>query len=125
MSIFHDIQFKWPHNLVLGDAIVTWLGMLVVLHILCMLMWPWPDARSRSGSRAFELLTTSEAVHAGGDDRSPLARLSGRPMSVVAKQLDAKMPLGMEVRRSQGDIVLDENRAPPHGRGSMWGQSTQ
>jgi len=26
---------------------------------------------------AFELPTTSEAVHAGGDDRSPLAGLSG------------------------------------------------
>jgi len=36
MSIFHDI--KWPHNLVLPDATVTWLGTLVVLHVLCMLM---------------------------------------------------------------------------------------
>jgi len=27
--------------------------------------------------RAFELPTISEAVHAGGDDRSPLAGLSG------------------------------------------------
>jgi len=26
---------------VLRDAKVTWLGMLVVLHVLCMLMWPW------------------------------------------------------------------------------------
>jgi len=26
---------------------------------------------------AFELPTTSEAVHAGGDDRSPIAGLSG------------------------------------------------
>ena len=29
------------------------------------------------GHGAFELSTTSEAVHAGGDDRSPLAGLSG------------------------------------------------
>ena len=29
------------------------------------------------GHGAFELPTTSEAVHAGGDDRSPLAGLSG------------------------------------------------
>ena len=29
------------------------------------------------GHVAFELPTTSEAVHAGGDDRSPLAGLSG------------------------------------------------
>ena len=40
--------FKWPHISVLGDATVTWLGMLVVLHILRMLIWPWPDPRSRS-----------------------------------------------------------------------------
>jgi len=29
------------------------------------------------GHGAFELPTTSKAVHAGGDDRSPLAGLSG------------------------------------------------
>jgi len=29
------------------------------------------------GRGAFELPTTSEGVHAGGDDRSPLAGLSG------------------------------------------------
>jgi len=32
---------------------------------------------TRSNHGAFELPTTSEAVHAGGDDRSPLAGLSG------------------------------------------------
>jgi len=37
----------------LRDATVTWLGKLVVLHILCMLMWLWPDRRSRSRSRGF------------------------------------------------------------------------
>ena len=31
----------------------------------------------RQGHGAFELPITSEAVHAGGDDRSPLAGLSG------------------------------------------------
>jgi len=30
-----------------------------------------------------------------------------RPMSVVAKQLDGSMPLGMEVGLGPGDIVLD------------------
>ena len=30
--------FKWPHISVLGDATLTWLGTLVVLHILRMLM---------------------------------------------------------------------------------------
>jgi len=36
------------HISVLRDATVTWLGTLVVLHILCMMIWPWPDPRSRS-----------------------------------------------------------------------------
>jgi len=35
------------------------------------------DPIQGQGHGAFELPTTSEAVHAGGDDRSPLARLSG------------------------------------------------
>ena len=30
--------FKWPHISVLREATVTWLGMLVVLHVLCMLV---------------------------------------------------------------------------------------
>jgi len=32
----------------LRDATVTWLGKLVVLHVLGMLMWPWPGRRSSS-----------------------------------------------------------------------------
>jgi len=36
ISIFHDIQMAWPHISVLGDTTVTWLGMLVILHILCV-----------------------------------------------------------------------------------------
>jgi len=45
------------HISVLRDTAVTWLGTPVVPHILCMLMWPWPDPRSRSvqGHGAFEL----------------------------------------------------------------------
>jgi len=35
------------------------------------------DPIQGQGHGAFELPTTSEAVHAGGDDRSPLAGLSG------------------------------------------------
>jgi len=38
------------HISVVRDATVTWLGTLVVLHVLCMLMWPWPDQRSMSRS---------------------------------------------------------------------------
>jgi len=36
-----------------------------------------PIQSQGQGHGAFELPTTSEAVHAGGDDRSPLAGLSG------------------------------------------------
>ena len=39
MSIFHNIQMATYFG-ILGDATVTWLGTLVVLHI--------PDLRSRS-----------------------------------------------------------------------------
>jgi len=35
------------------------------------------------GHVAFELPTTSDAVHAGGDDRSPLAGLSGLILDVL------------------------------------------
>jgi len=38
------------------------------------------------GHGAFELPTTSEAVHAGGDDCSPLAGLSGFGLSFILLQ---------------------------------------
>jgi len=38
-------NFKWPY---FRTAAVTWSGMLVVLCVLHILMWPWPDPRSRS-----------------------------------------------------------------------------
>jgi len=40
-------KFK-GHISVLRTAAVMWSGMLVVLHVLCMQIWPWPDPRSRS-----------------------------------------------------------------------------
>ena len=40
------------------------------------------DPIQGQGHGAFELPTTSEAVHAGGDDRSPLAGLSGVPVAL-------------------------------------------
>ena len=67
-----NVDISWNstgHILAVRDATVIWLGTLLVLHLLCMLMWPWPDPMSRS--RAFELLKISEAVHAGGDDHQP------------------------------------------------------
>ena len=36
------------HALVVRGDTVRWLGMLVVLHVLCMLMWLRPDPASRS-----------------------------------------------------------------------------
>jgi len=65
------------HISVLRNATVTWLGVLVVLRVLYMLTCPWPDPRSRSRSWGFWIPASSEALHAGGDDRSPLAGLSG------------------------------------------------
>jgi len=64
------------HISVARDATVRWLGMLVVIQVLCMLIWL--DPIQGQGHGAFEFRTISEAVHAGGDDRSPLAGLSGR-----------------------------------------------
>jgi len=40
------------HISVMRDAAATWLGKLVVLHVLCVLIWPWPPPRSRSRSRS-------------------------------------------------------------------------
>jgi len=53
MKCRYFTTFKWPHISVLGDATVTWLGTLLVLHILRMLMCPWPNPRSTSRSRGF------------------------------------------------------------------------
>ena len=74
------------HISVVRDATVRWLGMLVVLHILWMLTWPWPDTRSRSltfwssenprTGQGYNLViviagSLQQAVHAGGNDRQP------------------------------------------------------
>jgi len=49
--------------------------------------WCDPDPIQGQGQHhgAFELPTISEAVHAGGDDRSPLAGLSGFTDRVSSK----------------------------------------
>ena len=46
------------HISVMREATVRWLGMLLVLQVLCMLMWPWPDPRSQSRSRGFWTLVS-------------------------------------------------------------------
>jgi len=53
MECRYFTTFKWPHISVLRDATVTWLGTLIVLHVLCMLVWPWPDPKSRSTYQGF------------------------------------------------------------------------
>jgi len=62
MSIFHDIQMA------------TYFGTGWCIYCVC---WYDLDPIQGQGRGAFELPTTSKAVHAGGDDRSPLAGLSG------------------------------------------------
>ena len=39
------------HISILLEARVIWSGMLVVLYVLCMLTWPWPNPRWRSRSQ--------------------------------------------------------------------------
>jgi len=77
MECRYFTTFKWPHISVLREATVTWLGVLVVLRILLCWCGLDPIQGHSQGHGAFELPTISEAVHAGGDDRSPLAGLSG------------------------------------------------
>jgi len=43
-------------------CLVTWLGMPALLYVLCMLIWPWPNPRSRSwGHRPM----TTASFHSG------------------------------------------------------------
>ena len=70
MSIFQEIQM----------AISRYCLMLQShgwVHYVYCVRWYDLDLIQGQGHRAFELPTISEAVHAGGDDRSPLAGLSG------------------------------------------------
>jgi len=48
----HYTNFKWPYFRIAWGR-VTRLGTLVVLQLLCMLIWSWPDPRSRSRLRGF------------------------------------------------------------------------
>ena len=50
-----------------------------------------PIQGQSQGHGAFELPTTSEAVHAGGDDRSPLAGLSGLKYGLSFLQVNFSM----------------------------------
>jgi len=82
-------KFKWPYFR------TAWGCSHMVRHagsptVLCMLIWPWPDPRSRSltfysfenlcAGRSYNLVIViagrpQQAVHAGGDDRQPLCGL--------------------------------------------------
>ena len=60
------------HISVVRDATVRWLGVLVVVQVLCMLIWPWP-APSKvkvTGHLNFRKLA-KPCMRAGGDDRQP------------------------------------------------------
>jgi len=51
-----NVDITWisnGHISVFLDDRVTGLGMLIVLQVLCMLIWTWPDPRSRSRSLTF------------------------------------------------------------------------
>ena len=68
------MKFKWPY---FGSA---WHYSHVLEHAgspTRTVCWHDLDPIQGQGHGAFELPTTSEAVHAGGDDRSPLTGLSG------------------------------------------------
>jgi len=64
------------HISVVRDTTVTWLSVLVVLHVLCMLTWPWPDPRSRSWSRSIWTTIAHNCTFLG---------LSPPPLSRVAQ----------------------------------------
>jgi len=46
-------QISNGHISVLLEPTVTWLGVLVVLYVLHIMIWPRPDRKSRSRSRRF------------------------------------------------------------------------
>jgi len=91
------------HILVVREATVRWLGVLVVLHVLCMLLWPWPDPTSSSRSLTFwstENLRTGrgynlvivdrpqQAMHAGSDNRHSVSPLVGLFMVALWNRAD-------------------------------------
>jgi len=47
--------FKWPYFSTAWGYTVIRSGMLVVLYVLRMRIWPWPDPRSRSRSLTFSI----------------------------------------------------------------------
>ena len=57
------------------------------------------------GHGAFELPTTSEAVHAGGDDRSPLAGLSGTYLTLQVYRGSASLLLDLEPSQHRYDTA--------------------
>jgi len=59
---------------VVRDATVTWLSVPIVLHVLCMLPWPWPDPRSSQGHGPFELPTIAHNYTFLGLSPPPLSR---------------------------------------------------
>jgi len=66
------VQSSWNANItrisnghisLLLEATVTWSGMLAVLYVLHMLIWPWTDPRSRSRSLIFSISANCTFLH--------------------------------------------------------------
>ena len=73
------MTFKWPHISVLGDATVTWLGTLVSPTYTVYVDVTLTRSKVKvkvTGLLNFQQLAKS-CMLSGGDDRSPLAGLSG------------------------------------------------
>jgi len=77
MSIFQFSRNSNGHISVARDATVTRFGTMAVLYTYCVCWCDLDPIQCHGqGHGAVEFPTISEAVHAGGDDRSPLAGLS-------------------------------------------------
>ena len=75
MSTLHEF-----HISVLLEDIVTRLGMLVVLQVLCRLIWPWPDPRSRSRSQNFWSSKNCQKLHFSTSISSTISAWSSKVM---------------------------------------------
>ena len=78
MSIFHDIQMVIYFGIAVMLQSHGWVRWWSYIYCVCWYdLDPIQGQGQGQGHGAFELPTTSKDVHADGDDRSPLAGLSG------------------------------------------------
>jgi len=95
---FRGVQTWWQishgHISVLSNTTVTQLGMLVVLQVVFMLLWPWPDPRSRSWSRGFWSCYNCRKLHFSRSISSAISAWSSNLMI----DLDSTGPILQIVR---------------------------